>query len=561
MGSKQRIIDNRLENTEDKDPDRQEILDTQITNKTSEEISTYLTNIPPGEIGGLTAISGFYYQFLVTIEYIIEMLEGKWDYVIMEHHDDVVVGKGNKIRFIQVKTSEKIKLDVTESPASGLYTRKKKKDKKDKEDKEDNRVSHPRNNSWVDKLISNAELAPKSADFRTEFQLYASYHFMKTRDFDFDIYTGNKGYEIAIPPKDNLFEKISAPVWDKDGVPYDYEVSCEETTKQLLSRFYIHTGSSLSEIDLFKNHLCMKLNKFLFKDIGPGITMQVEDLHMLIGHLCTKCTYKNNPEILLITKKSVEDILSEVRTKSIAAASIATNKHDSVQVTIRVVEELLKEYEDSEHINLIRDKLYNYRDYLMEWISNGGDIRGLLERYIDGTNRTSVYSRLGDTDRESRLQELFCVVLILTLGRDSLLQFTSNKGILSTQCEKTKEIFSFLSLEKKKKLPIGLEKLESILQSSDPEEHLFWIDKEIHIIIQNYNDREFQFSRKQVLNIGKKIEVPQLEDDAKLNEVSLTANIIPGDMLNADFLDALDEEVNILESLMDIWGTYEGGPN
>lgn len=552
MESIQRIIDYHLENSEDKDPDRQELLDTQITNKTSEAIATYLTNVPPGEIGGLTAISGFYYQFLVTIEYIIEMLEGKWDYVFMEHHDDVVVGKGNKIRFIQVKTSEKITLDVTESPASGLYGRKNKKH---------NGVTLLRNNSWVDKLISNAELAPKSAKLKTEFQLYASYHFTKTGNFDFDIYTGNKGYNLAIPLKDNLFEKISKPVWDKDGVPYDYEESCGETIKQLLSRFYIHTGSSFSEIDLFKNHLCMELNKILFKNIGPGITMQVEDLHMLIGHLCTKCTYKNNPGVLLITRESVEDILSEVRTKSIAAASIATNKHDSVQVTIRVVEELLKEYEESEHINFIRDKLYTYRDYLMEWISNGGDIRQLLERYVDGTTRTTIYSRLGDTNRESRLQKLFCVVLILTLGRDSFLQFTSNKGILSTQCETTKEIFSFLSLERKKKLAVGLEKLESILQSSDPEEHLFWLDKEIHIIIQNYNDREFTFSRKQVLNVRKKIVVPLLEDDVKLNEVPLTANIIPGDMLNGDFLAALDDEVNILESLRGIWETYEGGPN
>ena len=548
-----RIIEHHLSDLEDKDTDRQDLLDTQITNKSSQEIATYLTNILPDEVGGITAISGFYYQFLVTIEYIIEMLEGKWDYVMMEHHDDIVVGKDNKIRFIQVKTSEKIKINVTESPASSLYLRGSK--------------AHiggvlKRNNSWVDKLISKAELAPMSDDFKTEFQLYTSYHFIRTsNNYDFDIYTDNKGYDKVISPEDSLLKKISESVWDKDGIPYDYEESCGETINNLLSRFYIHTGSNLSQLEGFKHDLCMKLNKFLFKDIGPGITMDVEDLHMLIGHLCTKCTYKNNSGMLLITRDSVAQILSEIRTKSIAAATNATNKHDGVQVTNRVLEELLNEYEDSEHIDFIRDSLYTYRDYLVDWISNGGDIRQLLERYIDGSTRTSIYSKLGDTKREVKLQEFFCVVLILIMGRSSLLQFTNNQGILSKQCEDTKEVFSFLSMEKKRKLEFVLQKLESILQSSDLDEHLFLIDKELHIIIQNYNDREFKLSRRCVLNARKNIDIPGFSDEVKLTEVPLTANIIPGDTLNEDFLDALDQELNIQESLTEIWEYYKGGAN
>lgn len=545
-----KIIEHHLSDTEYKDTDRQDLLDTQIMNKSSEEIAMYLTSIPPDEVGGLTAISGFYYQFLVTIEYIIEMLEGKWDYVMMEHHDDIVVGKDDKLRFIQVKTSEKVKINATESPASGLYSR---------GSKASPGGSLKRNNSWVDKLISNAELAPKSDDFKTEFQLYTSYHFIRTRDYDFDIYTDNKEYDKVISLQDDLLIKISEPVWDKDSIAYDYEESCGETINNLLSRLNIHTGPNLSELDAFKHHLCMKLNNFLFEDIGPGITMQVEDLHMLIGHLCTKCTYKNNPGILLITRDSIAQILSEIRIKSIANASAATDKHDGVKVTNRVLEELINEYEDSEHIDFIRDSFYTYREYLMEWIFNGGDIRQLLERYIDGSTRTSIYSKLGDIKREVRLQEFFCVVLILIMGRNSFLRFTNNKGILSKQCETTKEVFSFLSMEKKKNLEVGLQKLESILESSDLDEHLFLIDKELHIIIQNYNDREFNLSRKHVLNAKKSIDIPEFDDDVKLNKVPLTANIIPGDMLNKDFLDALDEEINIKESLTVIWENYKGG--
>lgn len=555
LDSREQIIEHYLSNNKEKEKDeaRQTFLDTQIKNKQTEEIATYLTDIPPEETGGLTAISGFYYQFLVTIQYILEMLEGKWDYVIMEHHDDVVVGKENNIRFIQVKTSEKVKVDVTASPASGLYSR---------GSKTINGITFKKNNSWVDKLISNAELAPISSNFKTEFQLYSSYHFMKTRDYNFDIYTDNKDYDKVIPIEDDLFIKISEEVRNKDGVPYDYEDRCGETINQLLSRFYIHTGLSLSEVESFKHDLCMKLNNWLFEDVGPGITMQVEDLHMLIGHLCTKCTYKQNPEVLLITRESVEQILSEIRSRSIAAASIATNKHDSKKVTKRVIEELLGEFEGNDHIGFIQDRIYTYRDYLLEWISTGGDIRHIIERYIDGTTRTSVYSKLSDRSRETRLQELFCAVLILILGRESFLQFTNNNGLLSKQCEATKQVFSFLSLEKKKNITVALQKLESILQSGDLEEHLFLIDKDLHIVIQNYNDRGFDSSRKLDLNFGNDLEIQGFENQAKLNKVPLKANIIPGEMLKMDFLDSLEKETDIQENLRRIWENYhQGGEN
>jgi hypothetical protein len=547
----EKIIERYLDSEKVIDTDRQALIDTKIKRKSSEEIATYLTKIPPEEVGGLTAVSGFYYQFLVTIEYIVQMLDGKWDYVIMEHHDDVVVGKENKIRFIQVKTSGKVKVDVTESPASGLYLR---------GAKSFEGVSLKRNNSWVDKLLMNAGIAPVSDEFETQFQLYSSYHFIKTRDYNLDIYTDNKEYNKQILADDHLYKKLSEPAFDKDGERYSFEEGCGETLSQLLARFYIHTGLPLSDIELFKHHLCMKLNNWLFKDIGPGITMQVEDLHMLIGLLCTKCTYKNNAELLLITRESVEEILSEIRTRSIAAASSAANKHDSIRVTNKVIEALLEDIDDTEHIDFIKDKVYTYREYLVEWISNGGDIRQIIERYIDGTTRTSIYSRLNSTKRETRLQELFNMVLILIVSRDSYLQFTNNNGLLSKTCVKTEAIFSFLGLEKKKSLESALQKVKSIIYSGDLKDHLLLIDKELSIIIQNYNDRDFTSSRKLVLNKAD-IDVQGLQEEAKLNKVPLTANIIPGEMLKADFLDSLEEETDFQNRMKNIWRTYNGEEN
>lgn len=78
------------------------------------------------------------------------MLKGKWDYVFIEHLDDIVVGKDNTVRFIQVKSSEKVKMDASSSPASGLYYRTLIGESTDR-----------KNNSWIDKLVSKAELLKK----------------------------------------------------------------------------------------------------------------------------------------------------------------------------------------------------------------------------------------------------------------------------------------------------------------------------------------------------------------------------------------------------------------
>jgi len=108
--------------------EREKLIQEELYNKSEEEISLFLNNTikilidtPVSERGGLVAITGFYYQMLAVIDYFIQMKQGKWDYIAVELHDDIVAVKDKQIRFIQVKTSNNLICEVSQSPASTIY--------------------------------------------------------------------------------------------------------------------------------------------------------------------------------------------------------------------------------------------------------------------------------------------------------------------------------------------------------------------------------------------------------------------------------------------------------
>ncbi|MED2013037.1 dsDNA nuclease domain-containing protein [Bacillus wiedmannii] len=516
------------------DPEREEVINQYFRNKKGEEIVQYLITAKVSETGGLTALSGFYYQFLVTIEYIIQMLENKWDFVIMEYHDDIVVGKDKKIRFIQVKSSQKIKLDVTESPASGLYRR---------TNKEINKQKFLQANSWVDKLLLNAALAKKSDEYETEFQLYSSYHFLRTSNYNFDRYTDNKIFNKEIPIDDHLLKALSVQTYNDKGEELSFVNECEESIEELLKRFYLHTGLSLQEIDKFQDHLCMNLNRIIFKGYGENVSIGVSDLYYIIGYLFEECTDKSNIERLVITKEKIVNLLGNLRKKALFSAKEIVNQHESITLINRGIDELLTNVKDFRNSKIINSLIYQYRDYLETWVSNeNGDIKNLFERLFDGTTKTQRYSKLTTNIKENSLVELFTLILMLTVIKNQKMKFEENESLVTKKIEGSEEVYAFLRLEAPKKKLVAIEKLNVIIKNASIKEQLYLMGIDLNVIIQNYNDKRFKNIEPVNIYIKDSIHVEGLEEDPKLNEVPIRAKLLPGNIMREDFYYALEEE-------------------
>lgn len=539
------IIMHYIENQEDKIEENTIFLQENVIGKNSNEIAELIGNFIPEETGGIIAISGFYYQFLVAIEYMIEMLNGKWDYIFIEHLDDIVVGKDKTVRFIQVKTSENVKMEATTSPASGLYLRSSLEGRKDR-----------RNNSWIDKLLSKAELLQQKDGYTTQFQLYSSYHFIKTRDYNFDVYTGNSNYDMEITDTDHLLLKISDSVCDKDGKSYDYEIKCGEKPKELLRRFYLHTGTGLQNLEVFEDHLCMRLSEWLFRDIGDRVRVHPKDLSTLIGDICTRCTYRDSAERLLITRDKLEEILGEIRAKCLNSVEQTSEKHGNISAVSRIIDSIVSDIESCIHAITFKDKLYTYREYLERWVNNGGNIRALIEQYVDGTIKSSAYSKLKEVNREQKLLDFFNIVFIMMIVKDSFLEFTDSNSFLTKKFTVSDLLFSFLSLESRNNLETGLQKLESIIQQSDTDDHLYLLDKSLKIVFQNYTDKRFIKTVRHEIKSISEIQLKGFEDDQPLNKVTYLVDIIPGKEIKDDFLEVLDEQDCFRDKMQEIWDKY-----
>jgi Cap4 dsDNA endonuclease len=81
----------------------------EISDEDSEKLIHGLINGDIKELGGLTALRGFVYQYFVAINYIIDMIHNSkawWDAVVFELLDDIVLISDSRIRFVQVKTGK-----------------------------------------------------------------------------------------------------------------------------------------------------------------------------------------------------------------------------------------------------------------------------------------------------------------------------------------------------------------------------------------------------------------------------------------------------------------------
>lgn len=511
---------------------RENLIQDKLDEKDGNEVISFfnrtireLIDTPVSERGGLVAITGFYYQMLAVIDYFIQMNQGKWDYVAVELHDDIVAVKGNHIRFIQVKTSNSLTCQVSNSPASSMHSRGK---KEINVSGSNSKVNCQISNSWIDKLILKAKHFKKDDGFFTEFELLTNYVITNSDDININKYI-EKNNSKVIDSRDNIYKILKHDSYIKDSdkreyVKVVYEDMCGEKLEELLSRFYIESKqTTLNNIDQYVNSICQKIGT----EIG-GAYISYDDINWLIGQLFARCNVNAENRSLVVTKNEVESIFLDIQSRAMQAAAKLVENNETKNLVESVYESMHNEYKELKHYSVIEMKILEYKEYLIDWINSNGGINKIINRYISANEISNKHIGMSKREKENIIEELITMPIILILIHNKKILYTNNRTLLTKELYDSEGVRVSLLRLGKGRFKQRIEDIKLILNNLETEDVLkLSMSKSLNIILQGYSDRSFSNVKK--LEMKSLDEYSELiEQDTSIRKVHQVVSLIPG---------------------------------
>lgn len=407
IGDRLEVFVNELEDTE-----REEIL------RRKEEILTKLMVGKFKDLGGLTAMRGFVYQYYVAMYYMVSMIcptrETWWDAVILEYFDDVTLIGKEKIRFIQVKT---IKEDgIKNHKPNNFYTR------KQLTVVDDNRKHF---NSWVEKNILNYDFFLESTinqdgdmdSYIPQFEIVTNT--LKSSLTKLEKYTDNFDFEIldtlneeqetveAIGNEDVLKKEIQKPI---NILGYKFEEYSKEDLDYYLKKLYINKLGVTSELRL---DIVNMLEEYVaITDIrSESITQHIFEkmFEFVISNSHEDTEYKIEKNRLIITDVEIKVLVEEWLVEAKELISEKAYYDSAWGVFKEVLSELESEFrEQFSNIHLKEEMLNQLRWLNVHITSNNKDDSTycvtILNQIFNANNNVSMWN-YDNSDTKGHLKD------------------------------------------------------------------------------------------------------------------------------------------------------------
>ncbi|MEH7521622.1 hypothetical protein V7199_00585 [Priestia megaterium] len=484
------------------------VISEKCKGKGAEEISNFLNLLfeaPPEETGGQNAITGFYFQLLCTLYYLAEVIEGKWDYIILELHQDIIVGNDSAIKFIQVKSQvlqdrEPI-VPVTET---NLYL------------------------GWIQKLLYMAKFFPKGQGVQTQFELITNYMIKNSPKVKMEHYLYNDKFELEIDDKDDLLKKVIE--YEDRGVieGFNFENDCNESIKDLLSRFSINPKAiNPSDFNDFFATVSYKLGKLINKSAG----VPLEDLNFLLGELCYRCNHTTEGSLLAIEKEEANELLQILKKRASQNLKGFFENNNNDSLIDEIITNFSDEFSELQNPNLmgqLQDEFESFRCELKRWANEDISVVEMVHRYLEGKSFSLKHQNIPPLKLRTKLTEIFKTFFLLNLLFDKELKVSTKfKGMLIKESEK--KYISIVGLEMGQTIEEGIEKLSLILDKTSKDEKIILLMQGApHTIFQGPYDDDFDEPETYSINQIMEPYMEEMEKGKSLNEVDWLWTLVPG---------------------------------
>lgn len=439
--------------------------DIEATDAEVTEAIDYLLNQTHKNVGGITALRGFVYQYYVAMYYMIEMLYEQnswWDNVVFEILDDIALISSNQIRFIQVKTIREDGEDRHLTP-SDLYERK-------------NEL-----NSWLDKLFYNIQKFNKdkigiemSKDISLQFELATNATYDKEK---LAMYAKNDSYKIKddlITNKDILLKNLTKNIIKTSKETSDPEIVLDfhsrvgQEAKWCLERFHLnHFGS----VESLKNKIISKLSDYLRRVEIEKILIEEEPLDTnsinkplsseissrILQNMLSMIVERTHQDHLpdkysfVFSKTELQDLVLTWKEHAMSSIEIDMQKLRYRKLFINCFEELYTEIDSSRSILAVKQNLTESINWIYEALENENSKIGkfvyekFLNRLFYLNNSTFPFSQKIGDDKFLK-DSLKYIVLYLAFYSDREFIFEDNKFLFKKGRSDQKSIWNLFSM-------------------------------------------------------------------------------------------------------------------
>ncbi|MFC0273170.1 dsDNA nuclease domain-containing protein [Metabacillus herbersteinensis] len=441
------------------------------------------------DLGGLTAMRGFVYQYYVSMYYMMSMIsptrESWWDAVVLEYFDDITLIGEEKIKFIQVKT---IREDgVKNHQPNNFSTRK-------SLDQADDAKNHF--NSWVEKNILNYDyfLESNTVEDITDKNSYEPQFEIVTNTKKSSLsklknYTENINYEIkdsvdaegeiedAIKDDDVFKKAIEKPI-TKFG--YRFEDYAQMDIDYYLKRLYINKLGSTRE--LYEDTLNMieetvNVTDIRAKSIAEHIFNRMFALVILNSHEDNEDKIEKSE--LIITKAQINYLIKGwlVEAKELISES---SYYDSAwgifETTIGSLETEFKE----QFVNgSLKAELLTQLDWLNNHITtsnreNSTYCVSIFNKIFNGNNNLSIWD-FEHGDIRSNLKESLRFIVYFTVFYESHSEVYHNAKMLFHKGKSSvidNVLFTIYHARNKLNKVTSIEKIKSSLNECHVSRHI-----------------------------------------------------------------------------------------
>lgn len=276
--------------------------------ESEEDIENIFKITDTKENGGVIAMSGFYFQFLVSIEYLIELIEDKWTHLVVDQHQDIIVFNKDTIRFIQVKTKNVQHIAIGSTTA---------------------------HSEWIPKLIMMREIF-EGYDLTFEYELVTNFILDNSPKICKNIegYRHNEEFSNG---------EISGSVFSYIKKLAEKNEQFEYLTQDKIEKSLKNFKTTKKNVEDYPMKLCSKIGDLFYQNAKA----KEEDLNYVIGYLIKKCYFPKDKSVQIVNSQEALILKEELRKRVAKPLEKDVKNNQSEKIINDFIKKMNEEYTNS----------------------------------------------------------------------------------------------------------------------------------------------------------------------------------------------------------------------